>query len=465
MSRTIAVFGGSFNPPGEHHRAIAELLAAHFDEVIVVPCGPRPDKPTTDDVPPIYRACMSDMTFQGLKRVKVDLFDLEASTFTRTFELQQRYADRGQVWHVIGGDLLAGGADGRSVIHREWARGERIWRDFDFAVVKRPGYDFEGKDVPPKSQVFDNDAAGSSSKIRHELFHRRPVSGLVRPSVLAYIERHNLYRGMRPPSTTYLRLDELRPLVIADPHNEEARQLAKKWQGDEQSSPNLIIVIGGDGTMLRAIRGEWRRRVPFYGINAGHMGFLLNSTEPTAYLGKDLVLEHLPLLWTEVQRIDGSEHNELAFNDAWVERATGQTAWVQVTINGRKRLPELIADGALVSTAAGSTSYARAMGASALPLNTPSLLLVGSNVLRPSFFQPAVLHQDSKVELLGLHPDKRPLRGYIDGVDQGVVRRLLARTSNIATVELAFDPKYDAAEKLARIQFPLTTEMDAGVSG
>ena len=64
----LALFGGSFNPPGLHHRQIAETLARHFDEVIVIPCGPRPDKPITNDVEPIHRAALADLTFARLAR-------------------------------------------------------------------------------------------------------------------------------------------------------------------------------------------------------------------------------------------------------------------------------------------------------------------------------------------------------------------------------------------------------------
>jgi len=145
----------------------------------------------------------------------------------------------------------------------------------------------------------------------------------------------------------------------------------------------------------------------------------------------------------------------LAFNDCWVERATGQTAWIQVKVNDQERLAQLVADGALVSTAAGSTSYASAMGATPLPLNTPALLLVGSNVLKPTFWRPVVLPLASTVELTTLDPIKRPLHGYVDGVSHGNVVNLRARVSNTAAVELVFAPQHDPAAKLAQIQFPV----------
>ena len=114
MPERIALFGGSFNPPGLHHCVIAEALSASFDRVIVVPCGPRSDKSATNLLPPVYRAAMADMAFGDMAKVEVDLFDLEQERFTRSHELDVRYRERGEVWHVVGVDLIKGGASGTS---------------------------------------------------------------------------------------------------------------------------------------------------------------------------------------------------------------------------------------------------------------------------------------------------------------------------------------------------------------
>ena len=108
----------------------------------------------------------------------------------------------------------------------------------------------------------------------------------------------------------------------------------------------------------------------------------------------------------------------------------------------------------LIATAAGSTSYARAMGATPLPLYTAALLLVGSNVLHPPQWRPVVLPVDSRIEVRTHDPVKRPLNAFIDGIPQGVVQALLARVSNMAAVELAFLPNHDPSLKLAKLQFP-----------
>jgi len=454
MSKRLALFGGSFNPPGVHHREIARQLAQVFDEVLIVPCGPRPDKPVTNDVEPVYRAAMVDMTFRGLEKVKVELFDLEAATFTRTHLLEDRFASEGEVWHVVGADLLQAGQTGGSFIQKHWAQGERLWRESRFAVISRPGYHFAPDDLPPRHCLIPGGQAGASSEIRSRFFHREKVTDQVVPAVAAYIERHGLYRGGAPLRQARLQLDQPRLMIVSDERNAAALSTAAELGASVTSDPDLIVVVGGDGTMLRAIRQHWRLRVPFYGINAGHLGFLLNEQSPLELADEPLVLQQLPLLYAEAERADGQTTSALAFNDVWVERATGQTAWIQVSVNDEERLAQLVADGALVSTAAGSTSYARAMGAIPLPLNTPVLLLVGSNVLRPAFWKPVVLPLSARVELRTLDRGKRPLQGYIDGVSQGLVTSLRARVSNIAAVELAFAPDHHPESKLAQIQFP-----------
>jgi len=193
------------------------------------------------------------------------------------------------------------------------------------------------------------------------------------------------------------------------------------------------------------------------GITAGHRGFLLNRPEDL-FLGggirREYIVQQLPLLYVETLGLDGRWSSTFAFNDAWVERAGSQTAWVEVTVDGARRLPKLVCDGVLVATAAGSTAYARAMGATPLRVDTPELLLVGSNVMEPSTWKSAHLSLDAAVEFHGLTIDKRPLRAFADGIPLGEVSAMRIRKSRIAAVELAFTPERDLTAKLTEIQFP-----------
>ncbi len=454
MTKRLALFGGSFNPPHLHHRAISLELARHFDEVIVVPCGPRPDKPRTNEVEPYHRAAMVDMGFAGLDHVRVELFDLEQKTFTRTSDLERMFADQGEIWHVVGADLIRGGQRGESEIQTQWRDGRRLWNESRFAIMCRPGFELAPADLPPHHQLFAIDQPASSTAIRSRVFHRDEYRAWLLPRVADYIERHRLYLGAPSPRNTLIRLASRKFDIIHDERNQRAGELAEQLEPFRSSDPELLVVIGGDGTMLRAVRQHWRRRLPFFGVNTGHLGFLLNQTMPTELGDDELPLWQLPLLYVALECEDGSHQSALAFNDTWVERATGQTAWLEVCVDGQVRLPQLVADGALMATASGSTAYARAMGATPMPLGTPALLLVGSNVLRPAFWRPVVLPIDAEVQLTTLDADKRPLQAYVDGVSYGRIRRLRVRVSNIASVEMVFAPPHDPAAKLAAIQFP-----------
>lgn len=457
MSRRIAVFGGSFNPPGIHQRRLAAALADRFDEVVVVPHGPRADKPTANDVDPIHRAIMNDLAFRGIDRVKLDLFDIEHSQFSRTHDLEARYSPNGEIWHVVGSDLLSGGSKGESFIHRMWENGAELWNTYRFAVVPRQGFEIEVEDLPPHSDVLpaNHDFEGSSFAVREKAFRRERLDGLVSPDVASYIDRYRLFRGTVVGRTATW-TPEPRLIIYHDARNPKARGLAEKFNRYVSDEPNCILVIGGDGTMLQAIREQWRLRLPFFGVNAGHLGFLLNSPEqvPDTLIPEDgLLLRHMPLIYVETEGEDGVTRSDLAFNDAWIERAGSQAAWIEVKVNDTVRIPKLVCDGVLLATAAGSTAYARSMGGSPLLADTPALVLVGSNVMTPTGFKSALLSVDADVEWTSLGGDKRPLNAYVDGVFQGRIRKFQARASRIAAVEIAFLPSHDMAEKIARLQF------------
>lgn len=458
MPARLALFGGSFNPPGLHHAHIAWELTRHFDEVRIIPCGPRPDKPVTDSVPPVYRAALADIAFGGIHGVTVDLSDFERDTFSRNHELQTRFEGDYEVWHVVGADLLTGGASGQSAIQRTWERGAELWHTARFAVMQRPGYALKEADLPPHSRIIDINVEGASSTIRGLLEHGQTVSEMLHPRAFAYIERYGLYRAPIPANWARGSLVHSRYFLQADAKNPQARELAAPLEKNHTpaSEADFITVIGGDGAMLRGIREHWRGRLPFFGINAGHIGFLLNGAEhagSAAFPPCDVIFRQLPMLFLEFEDDAGRRHTAHGFNDAWLERLTAQSAWLEIIVNGVPRIPKLVSDGALVATAAGSTAYARSMGASPLLADTPAWLLVGSNVLEPAHWRSALLSPDTTVEIRCLDPKRRPVEGYVDGQSVGEVVRMRARLSRAAAAELVFCASHDMAEKIAAIQF------------
>lgn len=458
MPKSIAIFGGSFNPPGNHHAAIAARLAQAFDEVRVIPCGPRPDKPVTGSVPSVYRAALVDIVFGGMDRVTVDLSDFEQDTFTRNHELQTRFEAEGEIWHVVGADLISGGGRGESLIQRTWAHGMALWQQAKFAVLRRPGYALEECDLPPQSRVIDVLVEGASTVIRESLSQDKDVSRLLHPRAQAYIERYGLYRAPIPGNWARGTLADAKFLLQAESASQKVRDLSAPLVGRQVAAQaaDFISVVGGDGAMLRSIREHWRKRLPFFGINAGHLGFLLNGPEQVnaaAFPPEDVIFHQLPMLFLEFEDEQGMKHAAHGFNDAWLERATSQSAWLEITVNNVRRIPKLVSDGALVATAAGSTAYARSMGAAPLLADTPAWLLVGSNVLAPAHWRSALLSPDTTVEIRSLDPQNRPVEAFVDGLSMGRVVALHARLSRAAAAELVFCASHDMAEKIAAIQF------------
>lgn len=460
----IAILGGSFNPVGIHHlRIVQEVLKLNrFDKVIILPCGPRPDKQNTEDIDPVFRAAMLEITFRGFPdNVEIELNDLEKCKFTRTVDIERRYQDKGEVWHVIGFDLVAGGSTGRSTIQQTWTDGEKLWENGRFVVVKRKNFPFNETDLPPRSIFIDKQIDGSSTEIRNRRFNHQSVEKFVIPEVAEYMERYNLYRGRLPLQQTLFHLDTPRLLVVADQANEIARKARKMLEKfSDPANPNLIVDIGGDGNKLKAIRKYWHLRLPFFGINAGHRGYLQNDVDPANLfpLSENLVVHHLPLLQVDVTSVTGENRCVYGFNEVWLERHTGQSAWLEIIWNNENRISKMVGDGLIISTAAGSTGYARNICGFSLPTYVRELLMVGMAVSEPAGWRNAIFPQSSTFEIRVLNKDKRPVRAFVDGIAQGSIEKMTVKASKIASAELAFIRGFDIAAKHTRIQLPYFLE-------
>eukprot|EP01012_Entosiphon_sulcatum_P034479 TRINITY_DN4373_c0_g1_i2.p1 TRINITY_DN4373_c0_g1~~TRINITY_DN4373_c0_g1_i2.p1 ORF type:complete len:502 (-),score=50.01 TRINITY_DN4373_c0_g1_i2:119-1597(-) len=472
----IGVFGGAFCPPADHHLALLNHVRDLFDKIIVVPCGPRADKPFLNTYPAVHRAWLVQLAFGRIGAdIEVDNFDLENDSSVTTQDLVHKYQDRGEVWVILGSDIV-----GR--VLGEWEQGRELWETANFVVVQRHGFPCTEGDLPPKHKYVEADGGilGSSEEIRQRLLDA-PVTAHhvegVPAAVFQHIMRYRLNTGA-PPTSTTLHLGDLisekssHPKIWVyfddrNPKAEETAQLLLAMPCVDEQNPDLLIVIGGDGFMLHVIRQHWHRRLPFYGINAGHLGFLLNPFDPAethcgSLLPQTLSMHLLPLLFVETWHA-GHRSTTLAFNDAWVERSSGQTAWIRVSINGEDAIPNVQADGVLVATAAGSTAYARAMGASPLPVGSPLLVVAGSNVAKPFNWRPVYLSVNETVRFDAIDSAKRPLRAVVDGLEKGPCDSMVIRVSKVAGVELGFRAASDIVKKVMQMQFPRTESFTASV--
>ncbi|HEV3384584.1 MAG TPA: NAD(+)/NADH kinase [Gemmata sp.] len=455
-TRKVAVFTGSFDPPTTYHRRVARLVRERgFDEVIVRPTGPRPHQPDDEHAAPIHRAVMVDLAFRDLPGVSVDLDDLDEGRVLPDYCFDELYADRGEVWRIISADFVGGGSEGRSAIQTRWEKGAELWKSGRFLLLHPAGSPPNSADLPPVCQLVAVENHVPTADIRLRVFQGGEPGADVPEGVTAYIRRYRLFSDSPSPRETQITFDEPRFTIVADEDNPQAQAMVKQFHHLENSDPNAILVLGGDGTMIATIRKHWRRRLPFLGLNAGHLGFLMNETLPADLSGTEVVVYRMPMLRVDIQSPDGRTGRALAYVDAWLERNTGQAAWLRVDVDGRTQVPKVVGDGLLVATPSGSSAYARAMGATPVPLTAPVLTLAGSNVFRPRFWKPVALPESAVVRLTNLdETGKRTIRGFLDGHSVGAVQSMEVRVSSIAAVELAFTPQFDLSARLLRSLFP-----------
>ncbi|HEX4613712.1 MAG TPA: NAD(+)/NADH kinase [Urbifossiella sp.] len=455
-ARRVALYTGYFDPPTCFHREIVDRLrAAGFDAVVIRPDCPRRDYPDAEHAAGIHRAVMTDLAFDA-PGVSIDLTDLDDQQFTPHAALERRYSTWGEVWHVVSDEFVAGGAGGESIVQTRWEDGPAVWAKGRFVVFHPPGSPPAPADLPPTHRLLPADGHLPTADVRAMVFNggADAAEGFVPPPVAEYIRRHGLFTSALPPRGVRITLDRPRLKIVCGPQK-EARDRAAPFRHLEHPDPNLILVLGGDGTMLHAIRQHWRLRLPFLGLNAGHLGHLMNEIISADLTGAAFVLYRMPMLRVDTVGEDGVARRALGFNDAWVERDSGQGAWLRVEVNGEVRLGKVVADGLLVAAPSGSSAYARAMGATPVPLNSPVITLAGSNVFTPRFWKPLALPDDTVVKMTSVgDPAKRPVRGFLDGLPLGRVKSMEVRVSPVAAVELAFTPAFDLSARLLRSLFP-----------
>jgi len=225
---------------------------------------------------------------------------------------------------------------------------------------------------------------------------------------------------------------------------------------DNPRRAELILVLGGDGAMLKAIRTYQSLEKIFAGLNYGHIGFLMNKSDAKVLeeiLEDDLVVITVKMLQAELYDRKGrSVGRDFAFNDCYFERSTVQTAKIRVSVNGRARFDPLVGDGVLVSTSAGSTAYNASAGGVILPIDSHSMVLTG---ICPAVFhswRTSILAAESVVELEAVEMHKRPVRFITDGViKEDAVRAEVSYSSK--KVRVAFAQSQDFREKVMNLQF------------
>lgn len=221
-----------------------------------------------------------------------------------------------------------------------------------------------------------------------------------------------------------------------------------RWRDAE-----VIVALGGDGLMLNVMHQN--RGLPVYGMNRGTVGFLMNPYAEEGLAERIAAAEETainPLSMTACSA-DGHEHCALAINEVSLLRAGPQAAKLRITINDRVRMDELICDGAILSTPAGSTAYNYSANGPILPIGTDVLALTPIAAFRPRRWRGAILPKTARVRFDVLEHEKRPVMADADsrGVDS-VIWVEVASEGSICH-RLLFDPGHGLDERLTREQF------------
>jgi NAD+ kinase len=207
--------------------------------------------------------------------------------------------------------------------------------------------------------------------------------------------------------------------------------------------------------MLETLHAFMGRDVPIYGMNCGSVGFLMND------YGEDDILERLEKaeaarihpLRAKGRDIRGRPFNALAINDVAILRETRQTAKIRITIDGRERLPELIADGVLVATPAGSTAYNYSAHGPIVPIDSRLLALTPISAFRPRRWRGALLHHNAKVRFDVLEPEARPVSATADNQEFRDVAYVEVEEDPDLTLTMLFDDGHALEERMLTEQF------------
>ena len=221
------------------------------------------------------------------------------------------------------------------------------------------------------------------------------------------------------------------------------------------AKPDVVVALGGDGFLLQTVHRYLREQIPIFGMNRGSVGFLLNDYSEDALVERILKSESTlisPLSMTARDR-DGREHQSLAFNEVSILHQTHQGAKLRIFIDGTVRLDELICDGAMVATPAGSTAYNLSAHGPIIPLTAKALALTPISAFRPRRWRGAILPHTAQVRFEALEVDKRPISATADTFEvRNVVSVDISEADNLKAT-LLFDAGNGYDERVMAEQF------------
>ena len=243
------------------------------------------------------------------------------------------------------------------------------------------------------------------------------------------------------------------------PAEKAFKKLTGRYGQNPREEADTIVVLGGDGTILETLHEGIKRaeNTPVYGLNYGSLGFLLNpQTDSVGDLPERIAASSqvtIHPLRMNCTCVDGQNHDAIAFNEVSLMRERRQAAKIELYINDVKRMEELVCDGVMVATPAGSTAYNLSAHGPILPIDANVLTLTPISAFRPRRWRGAVLPEKACFTFKILEQDKRPVSATADFTEIREVSEVKVWQSKDLSKTLLFDPDHNLEERILREQF------------
>jgi NAD+ kinase len=252
------------------------------------------------------------------------------------------------------------------------------------------------------------------------------------------------------------RYDRIAFVASAVPEAQQAlAQLTALYGSHNPNEADVVVALGGDGLMLQTLHQHMRSGTPIYGMHRGTIGFLMNEfstldLQARLAAAKESVIHPLLMRATDAR---GLVHVHHAINEVALFRQTHQAARLRILVDERERMAELIADGILVATPAGSTAYNLSAQGPIIPINAALLALTPISPFRPRRWRGALLPNTAYVVIEVLESEKRPVAAVADHEEARDVRRVEVLSDKTISMRMLFDPGHSLEERILSEQF------------
>jgi NAD+ kinase len=233
------------------------------------------------------------------------------------------------------------------------------------------------------------------------------------------------------------------------------KELTQLYAHVTAEEADVIVALGGDGFVLQTLHSTMNTGKLVYGMNRGSVGFLMNQYSAENLLQRFARAVESSIRPLKMQTLDQNGDRAVAYaiNEVSLFRQSYQAAKLRVVIDGHERLPELICDGLLLSTPAGSTAYNFSAHGPILPLEAPLLALTPVSAFRPRRWRGALLPDKVKVEIFVIEPEKRPVNAVADNAEVKSVLEVTITQSEGRTAKLLSDPDHSWSDRILAEQF------------